>query len=412
MTGELNEKLQEYARLLVRIGLNVQKKQTVVISAPVECAYFVRMCAKEAYEAGCREVVMNWSDDALARMKYLQGDNEIFDEAPLWKRHFFNDYAYEGAAYLAIDATDPENLKGVDPTRVKRAQIAGGNAASEFRRLEMSDGFPWCVASIPIPSWAKVVFPHDSEDAAMEKLWSGIFASVRISGDGKCVDKWQDHLDTLAKRKNKLNELNFKSLHYTNSLGTDLVVELPEGHLWVAGDDTTPRGQRFIANMPTEEIFSAPLRTGINGVVYSALPLVLSGNIIDHFRLRIKDGKIVEIHAEKGEETLKNATTVDEGASYFGEVSLVPYDSPISNQKILFYNTLFDENAACHLAFGAAYPCLKGGEKMTPAELKEHGLNDSMTHVDFMVGTKDLSIIGTTHDGKQIPVFVDGNFAV
>lgn len=412
MTEELNQKLQEYARLLVRIGLNIQDKQTLVISAPVECAYFARMCAKEAYEANCREVVMSWSDDTLTRLKYLHGDEAIFDEVPLWNRHFFTDYAYEGAAYLAIHAEDPENLKGVDPKRLKRAQVSGGKAKSEFRRLEMTNGFPWCVASVPIPAWAKVVFPNDSEDVAMDKLWEGIFKSVRINGDGKSVERWREHLDTMAKRQAKLNELNFKSVHYSNSLGTDLTVELPEGHLWVAGGDTTPKGQVFIANMPTEEIFSAPQRDGVNGVVYSAMPLVMGGNIIDKFHLVLKDGKIVEVHAEKGEQNLKDAISVDENAAYLGEIALVPYDSPISNQKILFYNTLFDENAACHFAFGAAYPCLKGGDKMTSEELKAHGLNDSITHVDFMVGTKDLKITGTTHDGKEVPVFVDGNFVI
>ena len=407
----MEEKLREYARLLVRVGLNVQKGQNLVISAPVECADFARLCAAEAYDAGCREVIMNWHDDALTRMKYLRADDAIFDEVALWRRHFFNDYALEGTAYLAISASDPENLKGVDPRRLVRSQQASGKALKDFDRLQMCGGFPWCIASIPIPSWAKRVFPGVSEDEAMEKLWDAIFASVRISGDGKAVEKWQAHLDTLHERLEKMNALNFKSLHYTNSLGTDLTVELPEGHIWEAGDDVTLAGRSYIANIPTEELFTSPLKTGVNGVVYSALPLAHDGNIIDKFHFVVKEGKIVEAHAEQGEETLKAAISVDEGAAYFGEVALVPYDSPISNQKILFYNTLFDENAACHIAFGEAYPCLKGGQQMTKDELKARGLNDSITHVDFMVGTPDLSVVGTTHDGRQVPVFVNGNFA-
>ena len=407
----MEEKLREYARLLVRVGLNVYSGQNLVISAPVECADFARLCAAEAYDAGCREVIMNWHDDALTRMKYLRADDAIFDEVALWRRHFFNDYALEGAAYLAISASDPENLKGVDPRRLVRSQQASGKALKDFDRLQMCGGFPWCIASIPIPSWAKRVFPGVSEDEAMEKLWDAIFASVRVSGDGKAVEKWQAHLDTLHQRLEKMNALNFKSLHYTNSLGTDLTVQLPEGHIWEAGDDVTLSGRSYIANIPTEELFTSPLKTGVNGVVYSALPLAHDGNIIDKFHFVVKDGKIVEAHAEQGEETLKAAISVDEGASYFGEVALVPYDSPISNQKILFYNTLLDENAACHIAFGEAYPCLKGGQQMTKDELKARGLNDSITHVDFMVGTPDLSIVGTTHDGRQVPVFVNGNFA-
>ena len=225
------------------------------------------------------------------------------------------------------------------------------------------------------------------------------------------MEKWQAHLDTLHRRVEKLNSLRLASLHYTNSLGTDLTIRLPEGHVWEAGNDVTPKGQTFIANIPTEEIYTAPLKTGIDGVVYSAMPLVNDGNIIDKFHFVVKEGKIVEAHAEKGEDSLLAAISLDEGARYFGEVALVPYDSPISNQNILYYNTLFDENAACHLAFGEAYPCIEGGRDMTKEELKARGLNDSITHVDFMVGTPDLSIVGTTQDGREIPIFVDGNFA-
>ena len=352
---------------------------------------------------------MNWHDDAMSRMKYLQAAEDVFETVPAWRERFFNDYAKAGAAYLAISATDPENLKGVDPQRIVKSQQASGKALKDFDRLQMASGFPWCIASIPIPSWAGRVFP-DAPDA-VDRLWDAIFAAVRISGDGKCVEKWQAHLDTLHRRVEKLNSLRLASLHYTNALGTDLTIRLPEGHVWEAGNDVTPKGQTFIANIPTEEIYTAPLKTGIDGVVYSAMPLVNDGNIIDKFHFVVKEGKIVEAHAEKGEDSLLAAISLDEGARYFGEVALVPYDSPISNQNILYYNTLFDENAACHLAFGEAYPCIEGGRDMTKEELKARGLNDSITHVDFMVGTPDLSIVGTTQDGREIPIFVDGNFA-
>lgn len=407
----MEEKLREYAQLLVRVGLNVQKGQTLVISSPVECAFFARLCAAEAYAAGCREVVMNWSDDALGRMKYLHAEDSVFDTVPLWRRHFYNDYALEGAAYLAISASDPENLKGVDPSRLVRSQQASGKALKDFDRLQMCSGFPWCIASIPIPGWARKVFPDLPEAEAMDKLWEAIFRAVRISGDGRAVEKWQTHLETLGRRVDRLNALDLRSLHYTNALGTDLTVELPEGCVWEAGNDRTLSGIPYIANIPTEEIFTAPLKTGVNGVVYASLPLAHDGHIIDRFRFVVKEGRIVEAHAETGEAALKAAISVDEGAAYFGEVALVPYDSPISNQKILFYNTLFDENAACHIAFGEAYPCVEGGRQMTKEQLKERGLNDSITHVDFMVGTPDLTITGTTRDGREVPVFVNGNFA-
>ena len=409
----MENKLREYAKLLVEVGLNVQKGQTLLIQSPVDCAYFARLCADAAYDAGCREVVMNWGDDYLTRARYLHAADEVFDEVPEWRRHFCNDYAAEGAPRLVIVAEDPETLKGVDSGRIVRAQRAAGAALEPYYHTYMNNEAPWCVASIPIPAWAAKVFPGVPEAEAMQKLWDAIFETVRITGDGKAVERWHAHLATLEARKNKLNELRFKSLHYTNSLGTDLTIELPEGHLWAAGNGATPKGQVFVANMPTEEIFTAPHRLGINGVVYAALPLVENGNIIDGFRFVIKDGRIVESHAKVGEEFLKAAYTVDEGASYFGEVALVPYDSPISNQGILYYNTLFDENARCHLAFGEAYPeCLEGGNDMTREELLAHGLNWSINHVDFMVGTADLSIVGTTHDGREIPVFVNGNFAI
>lgn len=407
----MEEKLREYAQLLVRVGLNVQKGQTLVISSPVECAFFARLCAAEAYAAGCREVVVNWSDDALGRMKYLHAEDSVFDTVPLWRRHFYNDYALEGAAYLAISASDPENLKGVDPSRLVRSQQASGKALKDFDRLQMCSGFPWCIASIPIPGWARKVFPDLPEAEAMDKLWEAIFRAVRISGDGRAVEKWQTHLETLGRRVDRLNALDLRSLHYTNALGTDLTVELPEGCVWEAGNDRTLSGIPYIANIPTEEIFTAPLKTGVNGVVYASLPLAHDGHIIDRFRFVVKEGRIVEAHAETGEAALKAAISVDEGAAYFGEVALVPYDSPISNQKILFYNTLFDENAACHIAFGEAYPCVEGGRQMTKEQLKERGLNDSITHVDFMVGTPDLTITGITRDGREVPVFVNGNFA-
>ncbi len=407
----MNEKLREYARLLVRVGLNIQPGQRMIISSPVECAAFARLCAAEAYEAQCKEVVMNWTDDAMTRMKYQNAAEEIFDEVPLWRRHFFNDHALEGAAYLAISATDPENLKGVDSQRMIRAQRASGKALKDFDRLQMCGGFPWCIASIPIPSWAARVFPNMDEAEAVSALWDAIFQAVRITGDGKAVERWHEHLDTLQKRLETLNALKLQSLHYTNALGTDLTVELPEGHIWESGGDVTLNGQTYIANIPTEEIFTAPLKTGANGVIMGSMPLVHDGNTIENFRFVVKNGKIVEAAARRGEQVLQAAISVDEGAAYFGEVALVPYDSPISNQGLLFYNTLFDENAACHIAFGEAYPCLEGGQKMSKDELKARGLNDSITHVDFMIGTPDLSITGKTRDGREVPIFINGNFA-
>lgn len=409
----MQKKFEEYAKLLVEVGVNIQKGQNLVISCPVDCAWFARLCAKAAYEAGCREVIMGWGDDQLNREKYLHAADDVFDFVPEWRIRFLTDYAKEGAAFLHIGGSDPEILKGVDQDRLVRSSRSSGRDLKDYRQMQMSNAFPWAIGAIPVPSWAKKVFPDCSEEEAMEKLWDAILTSVRVTGDGKAVQRWKEHLDTLQIRIDKLNALRLESLHYTNSLGTDLTIRLPEDHLWGGGDGVSKAGIHFIANMPTEEIFTAPLKNGIDGVVYASMPLVLKGEVVDKFHFVIKEGKIVEVHAQVGEEKLKAETTLDEGASYFGEVALVPYDSPIRNQELLFYNTLFDENAACHLAFGEAYAeCIKGGEEMSKEELKAHGLNDSITHVDFMVGTADLSITGRTYDGKEVPIFVNGNFAL
>ncbi len=409
----MEEKLREYARLLVEVGLNVDKGQDLVINCPVECAWFARMCADAAYDVGCREVILRWRDDYLDRQKYLRAADDVFDAVPAWQVEFLTDYARKGSAYLAISASDPENMKGVDQDRMIRLSKASNAALKEYQDLQMSNGFPWCVASVPIPSWARRVFPDVSESEAMNKLWDAIFHTLRISGSGDAVARWQEHLDTLQKRVDTLNGLHLESLHYTNSLGTDLKLRLPEDHLWVGGGGNSKAGRYFVANMPTEEIFSAPMKDGVDGHIYASLPLVHNGTVIEGIHFVVKDGRIVEAHASAGEEALKAAISLDEGASRFGEVALVPYASPISDLKILFYNTLFDENASCHLAFGKAYPeCVKGGEDMTDEELAAKGLNDSMTHVDFMLGTKDLSIVGHTRDGRDVPIFVDGNFAI
>ncbi len=404
-------RFDEYAALLVEVGVHVQKGQTLVLTCPVDCAWFARKCAAAAYAVGCREVVMNWKDDALLRMRYLHADDTVFDSLPLWQQDFFNGYAEEGAAYLVISATDPMNLLGVDPDRITRATRAGGRDMAAFYAGQMSNAFPWCIGSIPIPSWAKKVFPLLEEEEAMDALWEAIFAAVRVNGRGNAVALWQAHTAQLAARTKILNDCRFAALRYQNALGTDFTIGLPDGHLWAGGADVSRAGIPFIANMPTEEIFTAPLKNSANGVIVASMPLVEDGNIIRDIRFTVKDGKIIEATASEGEDVLRASISVDEGASYFGEVALVPYDSPISNQKILYYHTLFDENAACHLAFGEAYPCLENGETMSREELADHGLNQSITHVDFMIGTPDLSITGITQDGREIPVFIDGNFA-
>jgi aminopeptidase len=403
--------LEKYARLLVKMGVNIQTGQTLVINSPIECAEFARMIAENAYQAGAREVVMSWRDELSTRIKYLHATDDVFDEFPEWQKEFSLSYSHKGAAFLSISASDPELMKGVDPSRMVRQQKVASAALKEYRERMMANKNVWCVASIPTVAWAKKVFPGVSGEEAVEKLWDAIFKTVRADQEDP-VAAWEEHKSNLQKSMDFLNNSNFKSLKFKNALGTDLNVELPEGHLWLGGSEFTPEGVEFIANMPTEEVFSLPKKTGVNGTVFSSKPLNYNGNLIDEFSITFKDGRIVDFSAKEGYETLKSLVETDEGSHYLGEVALVPYDSPISRSNILFYNTLYDENASCHLAIGKAYPvCIKNGENMTSAELEQHGVNESITHVDFMFGTKDLQITGITQDGTEVIVFKDGNFA-
>ncbi|MBO4385323.1 MAG: aminopeptidase [Clostridia bacterium] len=406
--------LWQYARLVVGVGINVKKGQPVTVNCPVECAAFGRLLTKAAFGAGAKDVFMVWRDDFVSRERWLHADDTMFDAVPAWDVLMSKELIKQGAGRISIAASDPENLKGVDPERLRRWSAAAGRDLKEVSRDVMANVVPWCVVSVPIPSWAKKVFPGIPEDEAMEKLWRAIFKAVRITEDGDAVENWREHCADLEGKARAMTEFDFEELHYVNSSGTDLYVKMPENNVWMAGGELTKGGVKFVANMPTEEVFSAPLRTGVNGVLAASKPLVLHGNVVEGIRFTFRDGRITGIHADRNEETLRAEVELDEGSHYLGEIALVPYDSPISNSGILFYNTLFDENASCHFAFGQAYPsCVKDGEELSTEELAEKGLNaDSSTHVDFMVGTRDLSIIGKTRDGKTVKVFENGNFAI
>ena len=401
---------REYARLLIRSGINLQQGKRLAITCPVECAEFARLCAAEAYDAGCREVLLRWRDDELTRMKYLYAEDDVFDSVNLWEKDFCDIIAEEGAGWLSIYAEDPESLKGVDPDRIRRAQISSGKALEKFRELEMRSEFPWCVCSVPTEAWAAAVFPDMEPEAAQERLWEEILAACRVTG-GDTLAEWKAHSDELQKHVAIMNGYNFARLRYRNDAGTDVTVELPEGHYWAGGEEKCADGTMFSANIPTEEVFTLPKRDGVNGTLAATKPLCHNGHLIEGIRFEVKEGRIIEAHADTHEDVLIDAINVDEGASYFGEVALVPYDSPISRSGILFLNTLFDETASCHFAFGEAYPLIRGAENMTEEEFRAKGVNFSMTHVDFMIGSADLEITGITHDGEEIPVFVNGNFA-
>ena len=407
---DFEKKKKDYASLVIRAGINMQEGQRLEISCPVECADFARLCADAAYEAGCSEVIMRWNDDELTRMKYLKAADGVFDRVNSWETDLLNTLSEEGAGFLTIYAEDPNLLDGVDPDRITRAQKSSGKALKAYRKRMMRGECPWCICSVPSAAWALAVFPELSEEEAVGRLWEEIFAACRVDGENALAN-WKEHTDSIKKHLDILNGYNFKTLKYRNSAGTDVTVGLPEGHIWTGGDEEAANGIMFAANIPTEEAFTLPDRNSVNGTLVATKPLSLNGTIIENFSFRVENGKIVEVRAEKGEDILKDAISVDEGASYFGEVALVPYDSPINKSGVLFLNTLFDENASCHFAFGEAYPCIMGADSMSEEEMKEKGVNSSMTHVDFMVGSPDLEITGITHDGEEIPVFINGNFA-
>ncbi len=409
----MDKRLEEYARLAVRMGTNLQEGDTMLLRAPVDCAEFARLIVKEAYEAGAREVIVNWSDDTVTRLKYLHADDAVFDEFHEWEKLEYDTLCKGKFVLLSIYAVDPEALKGVDTERIKRSQMVRSAALKEFNDKMMTSEYSWNLVSVPVLPWAKKVFPNLSDKEAMDALWDAIYETLRIDGSGGAVEKWQAHTKRLKEKCDKLNALGLKQLHYQTELGTDFTVDLPEGAIWCGGADKNKQGIDFIANMPTEEVFTAPHKFGGNGYIVASKPLCLNGTLIEGIRFTVENGKIIKAEADKGLETLEKALELDEGSRYFGELALVDYDSPISNQNLLYYNTLFDENASCHIAFGAAYPdCMEDTDGKTPEELEQRGLNDSFTHEDFMVGTEHTEITGITKDGNTVTIFKDGNFAL
>jgi len=407
----MQERLADYARLIVEVGANVQPGQTVLLSASTDSAYFARLVAEEAYDVGAREVVTRFYDDALKRLRFLRAEEAVFDEVARWVPEFYNEYAEQGAALISITASDPELLLGVDPGRIQRSSIATSTALKWFSDQQMSNAFPWTIAAIPSEAWAKKVFPELPTPQAIDRLWEAIFAAVHV-GEGDPVAIWREKVATMAERAELLNGYRFTTLRYQNSLGTDLTLRLPEEHQWVACGEEAGTGQEFVANMPTEEIFVLPDRYGTEGVVYASMPLSLNGNLVENIKFTFQEGRIVKAEASKGLEHLEKELDIDEGARYLGEIALVPHHSPISEMGILFYNTLFDENASCHLAFGKAYPKFRDGQARTREELLARGMNDSLVHVDFMIGTADMAITGVTEDGREVPVFRKGNFVI
>lgn len=405
--------IDKFAELVVRTGVNIQENQTLVISAPIGTVEFVRLCQKKAYEFGAKEVVIKWYDDICMRDYYLYAAEEALRTPDYWRIQMSYHYSDQDAAFLSIYSDDPEVMKDVNPERMMMYRKAYAKPMEAHNARIMSNKNAWCVVSVPTEGWARKVFPDLTGPEAVEKLWHAIFEVTRVNEDDP-VAAWAKHQANLNQKLDVLNSQQFSAFKYKNSLGTDLIVEMPENHIWFGGaDQHIPKGYDFVANMPTEEIFSAPKYNGVNGKVVASYPLVHNGKLIEGMWFVFKDGVVTDYGADTGQEILDEVFKIDEGAKRLGEIALVPYNSPISNMGILFYDTLFDENAACHFAFGKAYPvCVKGGEDMDAETLLKNGVNDSETHIDFMVGTKDLDIIGVKSDGTEVQIFHEGNFVI
>jgi aminopeptidase len=410
----LEEQLRKYAELAIKVGLNLQPGQNLVIGYGIrqvlpEHFDFSRILVEAGYDAGAKFVQVEWGDEWWLRETVKRGSLETLEARAKWQVEWVEKLAAEGAAYLAIPATDPDLYNGVDPKRVAKANNAIAAVFRPFNDHRTNGDYSWALLSAPTQAWADKVYPELPKEDRLEALWKGILACSRADGPNP-VAAWAEHLKNLKKRSAWINRQNIKKLHYV-APGTDLTIEMPAGHFFQAASQDTPAGVTFVANIPTEEVYSVPLKTGVNGTVSSTMPLNHNGALIDGIKLRFENGRIVEYSATSGQDALKGIIETDEGSHYLGEVALVPVDSPIAQMGRLFYNTLFDENASCHLAIGKAYPLIEGGRELSHDEWEKHGLNSSLKHVDFMIGSAKMNIDAETRDGKTISIFRDGKWA-
>ncbi|TKO69570.1 aminopeptidase [Enterococcus faecalis] len=406
-----NENLKKYARLIAETGVNVQDHHTVVLQISVDQAPLARLITEEAYRLGAAEVIVQWSDETIQREFLAHAATDRIENVHQYKIDQTDDWIAKGASRISVVSSNPDALAGVDAQRVAAFQAANGKALVNLRKATQANKVSWTVVAAASEGWAAKVFPElATSEEQVDALWNEIFKTTRIYEENPVI-AWDIHDKKLQEKAAELNEQQFTALHYT-APGTDLTIGLPKNHLWEGAGSYNARGEEFMANMPTEEVFTAPDSRRVDGYVSSTKPLSYAGTIISGMKFTFKDGKVVDFSAEQGEEALKNLLAIDEGAKHLGEVALVPDPSPISQSGLIFYNTLFDENASNHLAFGSAYAFnLQGGTEMSEEELAEAGLNRSQTHVDFMVGSDKMNIDGIKEDGTIVPVFRNGDWA-
>ena len=403
--------LRGYARLIALSGANVQPDQEVFIGAGLDQPEFVTLLVEECYKAGAKKVVVEWNCQAVSKLHYQYRSLKTLSKLDSYELARWKHYAKVLPARIYLTGEDPDGFAGMDMEKMSKSQRKLFPIIKPYRDA-MENKYQWCIAAVPGAAWAKKLFPEDTKAAAVEKLWKAILAASRADGPDP-VKTWAEHNRNMKEHCAKLNALDIKSLHYTSANGTDFTVGLiPQGRFCGGAEDTLG-GVTFNPNIPTEECFTSPMKGEAEGIVYATKPLSYQGQLIDGFWIRFREGKAVEWHADKNEDALAKLIGMDPGSAYLGECALVPYTSPINLSGILFYNTLFDENAVCHLALGRGFPdCIEGFEEMTQDEIHKLGVNDSFVHCDFMIGSEDLAIDATLRDGSVVPVFRNGVWAI
>jgi len=405
-----SQSMQKYADVVVRVGLNLRAGQRLFILAGIFDYPLVRSIAASAYQAGARIVDVIWEDEEISHIHLKHAPEDALEDIPSWPSNAALEYIEEGGALLAVSSRNPDIFSDVAPERVSKFRTADLKKWEKPNDFIMRDAINWSVVSSPTREWAMKVFPDTTEQQAIENLWEAIFQTCRVDRPDP-VAAWQEHIAGLKKHSAYLNARHYTGLHYL-APGTDLTVGLPERHLWLAAQSEAENGIEFTANMPTEEVFTMPHKDRVDGIVSASLPFVVAGNVVEDFTLTFENGKITNFTAKKGEETLRRLIETDEGARGIGEVALVPNSSPISQRGHLFYNTLFDENAASHIAIGRAYRfTMQGGAEMTEEEFQSNGGNFSLTHNDFMIGSDKMDIDGICDDGRLEPVMRAGEWA-
>lgn len=401
--------MRSYAKLIVRVGANVQKGQEVRVFASLDQPEFIKMLAEECYKAGASRVTVDWNYPELTKLAARYMKLRDLSETREWEKARMQDMVDHLPVRIFIESEDPDGLRGINPKYFKA--FAARIKISKPYRDAIDNKHQWCIAAVPGEAWAKKVHPELSKHAAVEQLWKDILYTARADGEDPIAD-WEEHNRDLKARSKYLNDLHLRELRYHSANGTDFKVGLIPTAEFHAGRDTTMQGVAYDPNMPTEEVFTSPDRRTAEGIVYATKPLSYQGQLIENFSVRFEKGRAVEVKAEKGQDVLEQIISMDEGCHYLGECALVPKESPIHQSGLLFYNTLFDENAACHLALGFGFDeCVKGFENMTKEELYEIGVNDAGNHTDFMIGSDDLSIDGVDEHGNVHPIFRNGTWA-